>query len=117
VVLGLDVAGGAQVRRGGRWRIGAEVSLGMTRFSRTTTTTDPTVEPTADQVTWSPTATPALRAARRLARGAWVELTVGADLMASTPEFGIATPQGFATLAHLWPVEPHVGLGVVVDPF
>ncbi len=117
VALGVDVVGGAQLRRGGRWRVGAEVALGMTRFARVTTTTDPTVEPTEDRTTWTPTATPAVRISRRLARGAWVELALGADLVAYPPEFGVATPNGFATLARLWPVEPHVGLGVVVDPF
>lgn len=116
VVLGVDVAGGAQ-RRGARWRIGAEVSLGMTRFARATTLTDATVEPTADRTTWTAHATPGVRIARRIARGAWVELALGADLVARAPEFGVATPNGFATLARLWPVEPHVGLGVVVDPF
>jgi hypothetical protein len=58
-----------------------------------------------------------VRISRRLARGAWIELALGADLVARAPEFGVATPNGFTTLARLWPVEPHVGLGVVVDPF
>lgn len=117
VALGLDVAGGAQLRRATRWRVSAEVALAMTRFDRTTTATGATIEPTADRATWTPTATPAVRVSRRLARGAWLELALGADLVARAPEFGVATPQGFATIGRLWPVEPHAALGVVVDPF
>ena len=117
VALGLDVAGGAQLRRATRWRVSAEVALAMTRFDRTTTATGATIEPTADRATWTPTATPAVRISRRVARGAWLELALGADLVAQAPEFGVATPQGFATIGRLWPVEPHAALGVVVDPF
>ncbi len=117
VVLGLDVAGGAQLRRVARWRVGAEIDFAMTRFARTTTATGATIDPTDDRATWTPTATPAIRVARRLARGAWIELSLGADLVARAPEFGIATPSGFTTIGRLWPVEPNAGLGVVVDPF
>ena len=117
IALGLDVAGGAQLRRAARWRLNTEVGFAMTRFGRTTTATGITVEPTADRATWTPTATPAVRIARRLARGAWLELALGADLVARAPEFGVATPTGFATIGRLWPVEPHAALGVVVDPF
>lgn len=117
IALGVDVAGGAQLRRASRWRVGAEVLFAMTRFGRTTTSTGAAVEPTADRATWSPTATPALRVARRIARGAWIELALGADVVARAPEFGIATPTGFSTIGSFWPVEPHAGLGVVVDPF
>lgn len=117
IALGVDVAGGAQLRRAARWRVNTEVALAMTRFDRTTTATGATIEPTADRATWTPTATPAVRVSRRIARGAWLELALGADLVARAPEFGIATPTGFATIGRLWPVEPHAALGVVVDPF
>jgi hypothetical protein len=117
IALGLDVAGGAQLRRTARWRVNTEVAFGMTRFDRTTTATGVLVEPTADRASWTPTATPAVRIARHLARGAWLELALGADLVAGAPEFGVATPTGFATIGRLWPVEPHAALGVVVDPF
>jgi hypothetical protein len=117
VALGLDVAGGAQLGRDVRWRVGADVLVAMTRFGRTTTSTGVLVEPTADRATWSPTATPSVRISRRIARGAWIELALGVDLVAEAPEFGVSTPTGFATIGSLWPVEPHAALGVVVDPF
>jgi hypothetical protein len=117
VALGLDVAGGAQHGRAVRWRVGADLLVAMTRFGRTTTSTGILVEPTADRATWSPTAAPSIRISRRIARGAWIELALGADLVAKAPEFGVSTPTGFATIGSLWPVEPHAGLGVVVDPF
>ncbi len=119
LALGLDVVGGARrhPRGAARWRTGVEVALAMTRFGRATTATGADLAPTADRATWTPAATPAVRAARHLGRGAWLELALGVDLLALPPEFGVAAGGTFTTVARPWPVEPRLGLGVVVDPF
>jgi len=117
LALGIDVAGAASLRRHARWRVGADVALAMARFPRTTTTTSPGLEPTAGAVIWTPIATPAVRLSRRIAPGTWVAVTLGADLVARPPQFGVASGEGFVPVATLWSVQPHAGIGIVVDPF
>ncbi len=117
VALGLDVHGAAQRRRTARWRIAADLAVAMARFRRSTTSTSAGLEATAAAVSWTPVATPAVRLGRRLAPSTWITLSIGVDLVARPPEFGVAGGGMFIPVASQWPLQPHAGVGIVIDPF
>jgi hypothetical protein len=114
LLLGVDFVGGSSPDA--PWRIGAEVSAGAARFPRVTTGSAAGLTPTATRTLWSPIVSPALRLTRRLALATSLALTLGADVIAQPPEFGVAGPSGFERVAALRTVAPRAGLSLVIEP-
>lgn len=115
VVAGLDLLGRAG--EGARWRLGPELGVSASRFSRVTIAVGPGFASTAAKSTWSPVVTPAFRASMRLASLTWVSATLGADVVGRRPEFGVEGNSGFVVVTSLWAVEPRATLSLLIDVF
>lgn len=115
VVAGLDLLGRAG--EGARWRLGPELGISASRYSRVTIAVGPGFASTAAKSTWSPVVTPAFRASMRLASLTWVSATLGADVVGRRPEFGVEGNSGFVVVTSLWAVEPRATLSLLIDVF
>ncbi|MCB9573457.1 MAG: hypothetical protein H6709_15365 [Kofleriaceae bacterium] len=111
---GLGAAAALELVGAGPWRLAAQLGAGGLRFSRITTATGAGLTATAPSATWVPAVTPALRLRRRVVAATWLELGVGADVLARVPEFGVPSADGFVVHTRLWPVQPFVTVGVTV---
>ena len=97
------------------WRTGFALDAGLTRFSRATTVAADSLMPTPPESIWSPTASGRARLARRVGGRAWLELSVGAELLIRAPEFGVASGGSFAVHTRLRLIEPFGALALVID--
>ena len=112
----LGGAGGVAIARGARWSLTVGLAVAAARFDRTTIAAGGGLAPTADRARWSLAITPAVRIARRLGRGAALEVAAGATALTAVPVFDVAGPSGTAEVGRLWPVEPGVTVQLVVGP-
>jgi hypothetical protein len=101
--------------RFGETRLAAGVSAGVAAWRRSTVIDDPTLMATPSRTTFSFVAAPELRGAWVFAGGAvGIEATLGADLVAPAPRLVVRTAEGLEIRNDLWPLQPRVGLAVVV---
>lgn len=99
----------------GGWRAGLALDAGATRFARVTTSATGSFAATPPETIWSPTAAARARLARRLFGRAWLELTVGAELLLRAPEFVVSSGDSTTVHTRLRPVEPFGALGLMID--
>jgi hypothetical protein len=100
---------------GAGWRAGFALDAGATRFARVTTSASGTFNPTPPDTTWSPMAAGRAHLARRLGGRAWLEVTVGAEVLLRAPEFGVTNGDSFVVHTELRPIEPFGALGLLID--
>jgi hypothetical protein len=97
------------------WSLAADLDVGAARFERTATATTATFAASPSHVTWSARVAPGLRAAGRVAAGAWLALELGADILPTPPRFEIQRSTGVEAVASPRAWQPRAAFSLLVD--